>query len=126
MSLSSSRNVPRISDVQILREVHDRHRLRGQPARADALEIKAPEAEWPFVPLEAAMKMRSSFILLGPMLSRFGRVIITNPGGDRIGRRPVDLHVDAMRSLGAEIDYKNGYYFAGAGGLRGPGSTSRS
>jgi UDP-N-acetylglucosamine 1-carboxyvinyltransferase len=66
------------------------------------------------------MKMRSSFILLGPMLSRFGRIIISNPGGDRIGRRPVDLHVDAMRSLGAEVEYKNGYYFAKApNGLRG-------
>ena len=64
--------------------------------------------------------MRSSFILLGPLLSRFGRVIISNPGGDRIGRRPVDLHVDAMRALGAEIEYKNGYYFAQApGGLKG-------
>jgi UDP-N-acetylglucosamine 1-carboxyvinyltransferase len=47
-------------------------------------------------------------------------VIISNPGGDRIGRRPVNLHVDAMRALGAEIDYRNGYYFAKAPGrLRG-------
>ena len=51
---------------------------------------------------------------------RFGRVIISNPGGDRIGRRPVNLHVDAMRALGAEIEYRNGYYFAKAPGrLRG-------
>jgi UDP-N-acetylglucosamine 1-carboxyvinyltransferase len=64
--------------------------------------------------------MRASFILLGPLLGRFGRVIISNPGGDRIGRRPVNLHVDAMRALGAEIDYRNGYYFARAPGrLRG-------
>ena len=56
--------------------------------------------------------MRASFILLGPLLARFGRVIISNPGGDRIGRRPVNLHVDAMRALGAEIEYRNGYYFA--------------
>ena len=63
-------------------------------------------------PLEAAAKMRASFILLGPLLARFGRVIISNPGGDRIGRRPVNLHVDAMRALGAEIEYRNGYYFA--------------
>ena len=50
------------------------------------------------------------------------RVIISNPGGDRIGRRPVDLHVDAMRALGATIDYRNGYYFANAPGrLRGDG-----
>jgi UDP-N-acetylglucosamine 1-carboxyvinyltransferase len=64
--------------------------------------------------------MRASFILLGPLLSRFGRVIMSNPGGDRIGRRPVNLHVDAMRALGAEIEYRNGYYFAKAPGrLRG-------
>jgi UDP-N-acetylglucosamine 1-carboxyvinyltransferase len=47
-------------------------------------------------------------------------VIISNPGGDRIGRRPVNLHVDAMRAMGADIDYRNGYYFARAPGrLRG-------
>ncbi len=64
--------------------------------------------------------MRASFMLLGPLLTRFGRVIISNPGGDRIGRRPVDLHVEAMRSLGASIEYRNGYYFATSPGrLRG-------
>src|SRR5919205_615622 len=68
----------------------------------------------------AALKMRASFMLLGPLLSRFGRVIISNPGGDRIGRRPVDLHVESMRTLGATIEYRNGYYFATAPGrLRG-------
>jgi UDP-N-acetylglucosamine 1-carboxyvinyltransferase len=71
--------------------------------------------------------MRASFILLGPLLSRFGRVIISNPGGDRIGRRPVNLHVDAMRALGAEIEYRNGYYFARRpAGSAGATSRSRS
>src|SRR5205809_245896 len=56
----------------------------------------------------------------GKPLSGRVRVSISNPGGDRIGRRPVNLHVDAMRSLGAEIEYRNGYYFARAPGrLRG-------
>jgi UDP-N-acetylglucosamine 1-carboxyvinyltransferase len=59
-------------------------------------------------------------MLLGPLLSRFGEVVISNPGGDRIGRRPVDLHVDAMRAMGATIDYRYGYYYAKANGkLRG-------
>jgi UDP-N-acetylglucosamine 1-carboxyvinyltransferase len=64
--------------------------------------------------------MRASFILLGPMLARFGRVILPNPGGDRIGRRPVNLHVAALERMGAEIEYRNGYYYASApaGGLR--------
>jgi UDP-N-acetylglucosamine 1-carboxyvinyltransferase len=114
------RNVPRISDVQILRGVMTDIGFAVRPLEEDGLEITATGADWLFVPLEAAMKMRASFILLGPLLGRFGRVIISNPGGDRIGRRPVNLHVDAMRALGAEIDYKNGYYFAqAAGGLRG-------
>lgn len=114
------RNVPRISDVQILRGAMTDIGFSVSPLEDGVMEIAATGADWLFVPLEAAMKMRSSFILLGPLLSRFGRVIISNPGGDRIGRRPVDLHVDAMRSLGAEIEYKNGYYFAQApGGLRG-------
>jgi UDP-N-acetylglucosamine 1-carboxyvinyltransferase len=83
-------------------------------------EIAAGDVDWLFIPLEAAAKMRASFILLGPLLARFGHVIISNPGGDRIGRRPVNLHVDAMRALGAEIDYRNGYYYAKAPGrLRG-------
>ena len=83
-------------------------------------EVASGDVDWLFVPLEAAAKMRASFILLGPLLSRFGRVIMSNPGGDRIGRRPVNLHVDAMRALGAEIEYRNGYYFAKAPGrLRG-------
>ncbi|MEX0709742.1 MAG: UDP-N-acetylglucosamine 1-carboxyvinyltransferase [Chloroflexota bacterium] len=114
------RNVPRISDVQILRSTMADIGFQVTPVGDDALEIHAAAADWLFVPLEAAMKTRSSFILLGPLLTRFGRVIISNPGGDRIGRRPVNLHVDAMRTLGAEIEYKNGYYFAQApGGLRG-------
>jgi len=114
------RNVPRISDVQILRGTMADIGFQVTPVGDDGLEIHAAAADWLFVPLEAAMKTRSSFILLGPLLTRFGRVIISNPGGDRIGRRPVNLHVDAMRTLGAEIEYKNGYYFAQApGGLRG-------
>ena len=114
------RNVPQISDVQILRRTMTDIGFVVSPIADDGLEIQASAADWLFVPLEAAMKMRSSFILLGPLLSRFGRVIISNPGGDRIGRRPVDLHVEAMRALGAEIEYKNGYYFAQApGGLQG-------
>ncbi len=113
-------NVPNISDVAILREVLTDIGIEVRRVNGDALELRAREAEWPFVPLEAAIKMRASFILLGPMLARFGRVILPNPGGDRIGRRPVDYHVMAMERMGATIEYRNGYYFAAAppGGMR--------
>ncbi len=108
------RNVPGISDVAILRETMRDIGFEVRPTDPETLDIRAGDAEWLFVPLEAAMKMRASFILLGPLLTRFGRVIISNPGGDRIGRRPVDLHVEAMTAMGAEVEYKNGYYFASA------------
>jgi UDP-N-acetylglucosamine 1-carboxyvinyltransferase len=113
-------NVPEIEDVRVMAEtLRDLGVVVDHP-QANTYEVASGDVEWLFVPLEAAAKMRASFMLLGPLLARFGRVIISNPGGDRIGRRPVDLHVDAMRALGADIDYRNGYYFATAPGrLRG-------
>jgi UDP-N-acetylglucosamine 1-carboxyvinyltransferase len=113
-------NVPEIADIKVLVDtLRDLGVVVDHPA-PNTYEVAAGDVDWLFVPLEAAAKMRASFILLGPLLARFGRVIISNPGGDRIGRRPVNLHVDAMRALGADIDYRNGYYFARAPGrLRG-------
>jgi UDP-N-acetylglucosamine 1-carboxyvinyltransferase len=113
-------NVPEIEDVRVLAEVLRDIGVTVDHPAPNTYEIASGDVDWLFVPLEAAAKMRASFILLGPLLTRFGRVIISNPGGDRIGRRPVNLHVDAMRALGAEIEYRNGYYFAKAPGrLRG-------
>ena len=113
-------NVPEIEDVRVMADtLRDLGVVVDHPA-PNVYEVASGDVEWLFVPLEAAAKMRASFILLGPLLARFGRVIISNPGGDRIGRRPVDLHVEAMRALGASIEYRNGYYFATAPGrLRG-------
>jgi UDP-N-acetylglucosamine 1-carboxyvinyltransferase len=113
-------NVPEIEDVRVMAETLRDIGVVVDHPEPNLYEVASGDVDWLFVPLEAAAKMRASFILLGPLLTRFGRVIISNPGGDRIGRRPVNLHVDAMRALGAEIDYRNGYYFAKAPGrLRG-------
>ena len=113
-------NVPEIDDVNVMSEtLRELGVVVDHPAHG-VYEIASGDVDWLFVPLEAAAKMRASFMLLGPLLARFGRVIISNPGGDRIGRRPVNLHVDAMRAMGASIDYKYGYYYATAPGrLRG-------
>lgn len=113
-------NAPRIADVEYLLET-----LRDLGVAADwsgrrELRIWAERLDWLFIPLEAAQRLRSSFVLLGPLLARAGKVIIPNPGGDRIGRRPVTVHVEGLRALGAEIEYKHGYYYASApNGLRG-------
>jgi UDP-N-acetylglucosamine 1-carboxyvinyltransferase len=113
-------NVPEIEDVRVMAEtLRDLGVVVDHP-EDNVYEVASGDVEWLFVPLEAAARMRASFMLLGPLLTRFGRVIISNPGGDRIGRRPVDLHVEAMRALGASIEYRNGYYFATSPGrLRG-------
>src|SRR5260221_13761857 len=112
--------MPEIEDVRGMTETRrDLGVVVDHPA-PNVYEVSAGDVDWLFVPLEAAAKMRASFILLGPLLARFGEVIISNPGGDRIGRRPVDLHVDAMRAPGASIEYRYGYYYPKAPGrLRG-------
>jgi len=113
-------NVPEIEDVRVMAETLSDMGVVVDHPEQNVYEVSAGDVDWLFVPLEAAAKMRASFMLLGPLLSRFGEVVISNPGGDRIGRRPVDLHVDAMRAMGAQIDYRYGYYYAKAPGrLRG-------
>jgi UDP-N-acetylglucosamine 1-carboxyvinyltransferase len=113
-------NMPEIVDVALMAEVLSDLGVVVEHPEPNTYEVSAGDIDWNFVPLEAAAKMRASFILLGPLLARMGKVIISNPGGDRIGRRPVDLHVQAMEALGATIEYRNGYYYAQAPGrLRG-------
>ncbi len=109
-------NVPEIEDVRAMAETLSDLGVVVDHPEQNVYEVSAGDVDWLFVPLEAAAKMRASFMLLGPLLSRFGEVVISNPGGDRIGRRPVDLHVDAMRAMGADIDYRYGYYYAKAPG----------
>lgn len=69
---------------------------------------------------EIVRKMRASILVLGPMLAREGRAVVSLPGGCAIGARPVDLHLKAMEAMGAEIELKDGYVHAVApNGLKG-------
>jgi UDP-N-acetylglucosamine 1-carboxyvinyltransferase len=113
-------NAPRIADVEYILEVLCDLGAEAHWVGDHELRIHAKQLDWDFIPLEAAKRLRASFVLLGPMLGRQGKVIIPNPGGDRIGRRPVNVHVEALQALGAEINYKWGYYYARVHGrLRG-------
>ncbi len=60
-------------------------------------------------PYELVKTMRASILVLGPLLARYGQAKVSLPGGCAIGSRPVDLHIEAMRKLGATIDLENGY-----------------
>jgi UDP-N-acetylglucosamine 1-carboxyvinyltransferase len=64
--------------------------------------------------------MRASILVLGPMLAREGRAVVSLPGGCAIGARPVDLHLKALEAMGAELELRDGYVHAEArGGLKG-------
>ena len=96
------RNVPRISDVFLMAEI-----LRDLGCEVtfqdNELEISASGLSGTVISERAVGKMRSSSLLLGPLLSRTGEVTTWYPGGCVIGKRPIDFHLDVLRSMGAEI-----------------------
>jgi len=80
-----------------------------------AAAVKSTTAEYDIV-----RKMRASFLVLGPLVARFGRAKVSLPGGCAIGARPVDLHLKALEALGADIALEDGYVYASAPqGLKG-------
>ncbi len=82
------------------------------------LTIEAGGAQEHVMPESLSKQMRSSIFMLGPVLSRFGRADFTYPGGCEIGLRPIDLHLQGLRALGAQIEEKHGHIIC-QGKLRG-------
>src|SRR6185369_14524982 len=70
-------------------------------------------------PYELVKTMRASFLVLGPLLARFGRARVSTPGGCAIGARPVDLHLAGLEKMGARVRISEGYVEAEAERLRG-------
>jgi len=70
-------------------------------------------------PYELVKVMRASILVLGPLLARYGEAEVSLPGGCAIGSRPVNLHIDGLRAMGAEISVEQGYIKARAKRLRG-------
>ena len=64
-------------------------------------------------------RMRASFLIVGPMLARFGRCKISLPGGCNIGSRPIDLHLKGFKKLGVDIENGHGYVNTKTEGLKG-------
>jgi len=84
------------------------------------VEIAARHLRQLRAPYELVRTMRASFVVLGPLLARFGRAEVSLPGGCAIGARPVDQHLKGFEALGARIDMDEGYVLADAPeGLRG-------
>lgn len=70
-------------------------------------------------PYDLVKKMRASFWVLGPLLSRFGKAKVSLPGGCSLGARPIDYHLAGLKKMGAEIDLQEGYVVASASRLKG-------
>lgn len=70
-------------------------------------------------PYELVKTMRASILVLGPLLARYGRADVSLPGGCAIGSRPVNLHIEGLRAMGANIEVENGYIRASAKRLKG-------
>jgi len=100
-------NIPEIADTRTMVELLETLGCAVE-SEPHAVTIGAAGAEAP--DLDAARRIRGSFLLAGPLLARRGRVHLPAPGGDRIGRRRVDTHLLAFRRLGARISLENGEY----------------
>jgi UDP-N-acetylglucosamine 1-carboxyvinyltransferase len=123
------KNVPNLADVNLLARILRNHGVdsavdgkRAGPSvhLGETFHFSARDIVDTVAPYEMVSRMRASFWVLGPLLARCGQAKVSLPGGCAIGTRPVDLHLMALKELGAEIEIEAGYVLAKArGGLRG-------
>ena len=112
-------NVPRITDIALMGEVLRRLGatvdFEGDTVRVDVPERLHPEADYDLV-----RRLRASICVLGPLLARCGEVRVAHPGGDAIGSRGLDMHVNGLAKMGADISGEHGFVVASApSGLHG-------
>lgn len=116
----SIRNMPHLHDVTTMIELLG---CLGVDITVDdrmGVEISAANVHCMRAPYELVKTMRASFLVLGPMLARFGQAEVSLPGGCAIGARPVDQHLKGLAAMGAEIELDGGYVRARSNGrLRG-------
>ena len=112
-------NVPRIRDVETMLELLAD--LGADVSWTGPNEVRVSTADVSRYELDAELcgRMRASFLLAGPLLSRFGQAIVPPPGGDLIGRRRLDPHMHAFARLGARVELRSGYELRTESGLRG-------
>jgi UDP-N-acetylglucosamine 1-carboxyvinyltransferase len=101
------RNVPGILDVRLMQMVLEH---MGAVCSLDGhdMTIEIPEHLRAEAPLELVRQMRASIIVLGPLLARCGEAQVAFPGGDDLGARPIDWHMDGLRTMGADFSLEHG------------------
>jgi len=113
------RNVPRIRDVEAMLELLEHLGVEIEWREDNALVLCAANVDAEVdIPVEKTERIRASFLVAGPLLARFGRAVLPPPGGDVIGRRRLDPHLDAFRALGATVASNRVYRIEAGDGLR--------
>ncbi len=111
--------LPRLADVATLLRVLHQLGIASTYQPCGDLLIETVDASRSRAGHRLVSRMRASFCVLGPLLARRGKAVVSLPGGCNIGPRPVDLHLRALAALGAEISISHGYVIASARRLRG-------
>ena len=111
-------NVPNITDVTYMQEVLSCLGITSSFEKS-TLKINSPENIGIEAPYELVQKMRASIIILGPLLARKGTAKIAFPGGDQLGPRPVQMHLDALEKMGANFHLEHGVLIGETDGLKG-------
>lgn len=113
--------MPRLRDSRFMAHLLARLGVAVEEGPGPEMTLHAGEITDTYAPYDLVRKMRATFNVLGPLVAREGRAKVSLPGGCAIGARPVDLHLKALESLGAQIDLSEGYVEATApkGGLVG-------
>ncbi|MDD3065315.1 MAG: UDP-N-acetylglucosamine 1-carboxyvinyltransferase [Endomicrobiaceae bacterium] len=102
------KNVPTLADIKT---TVDFLNFIGKPALKNKDIVKAGKSKKlnHIAPYDLVRKMRASVLVMGPLLARLGEVDVSLPGGCAIGARPIDIHLDAFKQMGANIELKDGY-----------------
>ncbi len=109
--------MPDLSDINTMKRLIEH--LGAECSVSDGLVINTENIRCCEAPYELVKTMRASFLLLGPLVARFGRARVSLPGGCAIGLRPVDIHIKAMESMGVEFNIDHGYVNASCSRLKG-------
>jgi UDP-N-acetylglucosamine 1-carboxyvinyltransferase len=113
------RNVPHLHDVTTTMELLGRMGVHLTLNEKMDIVVDASTINSLYAPYDLVRTMRSSILVLGPMLSRFGSADVSLPGGCAIGSRPVNLHIKGLQAMGAEVEVINGYIKARVDRLKG-------
>ena len=115
------RNIPRIRDVEAMLELLAKLGVKVEWRGDSVVALDASGVNTTSVDEGFAFRIRASFLAAGPLLARFGEAVMPPPGGDVIGRRRLDPHLDAFRSLGAKVEMDKAsshYNLTAPGGLK--------